>query len=859
MKLNHAIKKIAAVGTGAMMLGMSAAAVSANLSDYPAPFIQDGEFSGSFVVGESAATTDVIGTIEIATSLQAAATVPVYGDGSEGETVLEDSFRVASGSNNLLLGQNLNIKSTLTDADLPLLRDRVIEDESGATYDVQFRVGLPNAPVVFSNDALESSDDPTFYVDFEGASWTFDMTFPDGVNFDDFHGQRIHILGEEYIFGQEGDVDHDEGLVTLFKSGVEVVVGDSIETIMVGGEQVTLEVEGGLVGGDEAWVRVNGVGRKVEQNNFYTIGGVRVYIESVAVFTDDRARVNFFIGADKLVLDAASGEVHRTVGTNDQRVRGVGVSFTGAWNTGDDVTRIRLTYTPESHRDDFSPVVNNRRDALVIGEEYVDPVFGQLKFAFTDVVPGMTSAMKEHIELRSNGDRLRLVVSNNDGVEYDLVVLRTEDRNAGAGTGNIDWAYDYYTESGREQRIYVFGGNGLPTYTAAYTTLSEDNRFIVREDGESRYTRFMELTDIDVDTPTSTIRLLDLGTGTDMSWTTLSGETFVWDGTDTFEEDPAGDYQYGIYSYDGVDYGFLVNTVATDPYIVLVREDGDDRTHFTTGNTFVTHRGAELVFTDESVSTVFGGLSYTGPVLALFEETDFNSDNPRVDEHGVVAVRFGWDSDDLTTSGVTYHDAADLNNAFTAGWSGQIRLESNDDVTHATTIYGTTIAENTERGDMHLYYPRERVYFNVFVGPASAGTSVGGDESSVIGEQVNPINVGAAILDREAAGLVGTSNLLVVGGPCVNTVAAQLMGNPADCTAGFTQGSAMIKVFPNAGNTVSLLVAGYTGADTRLAARVLANYRNYEGQLVGDEVVVSGTTIDNVDISAPTVSVDDAE
>ena len=81
--------------------------------------------------------------------------------------------------------------------------------------------------------------------------------------------------------------------------------------------------------------------------------------------------------------------------------------------------------------------------------------------------------------------------------------------------------------------------------------------------------------------------------------------------------------------------------------------------------------------------------------------------------------------------------------------------------------------------------------------------------------------------------------MIVVGGPCVNEAAAALLGNPEDCTAGFESGKAMIKLFENGGN-VAMLVAGYSGADTRVAGQVVAEFRDYN--LAGMEVEVNTQT-----------------
>lgn len=861
MRLNHAIKKIAAVGTGAMLLGMSAAA-AVDLSDYPRPFIEQGEFSGSLVVGENALGIDTVGMTEIAMSLQAAATLPVHGDGDVTETILEDSFRVRSGSNDLLYAGMLNLKPTLTEDDLSILSDVTFRDNDGRDYDAQFRIGMPNAPIRFEKSLLDSGEDPTFYVDFsDQATWNFDITFPDGVNFDDFKGERIHILGEEYVFGQGDDVDHDAGKLTLYKSGVErVVSAGSPETITVDGEPVTIEVRGANPNADPptATLRIAGQQEPVREGRFYTIGGVRIFVDAIFIDTvpEDRAEVRVFVGADKLIFRDGQ-RVERSDGSKDETVHGVTASFTGDFAGGNDVTRIRLTYRPDDHRALFSPVVNRNNEFLALGDEYVDPVFEQIKFAFTDRVPAMTSAQKEFITLRG-GNRINLVVSNYNGVEYDMTVLSPSNNDAATGMANVTWSYDYTARAGRGERVYVFGGNGhVGTYTSDYTVLQEDNRFIVRENLDSRYTRFVEVIDIDPEpgaTETSSVTLLDLGTGDDVTWQTTSGEMFSWDDTATFNSNASGAYQYGEYTYDGVDYGFVINPV--DGYVVLVNEVyvGNDLTNLTAravGNEFVTRRGGVLQFTDDGSNS---------ELLHLQEDSDFNADNPRDNEHGQLTFAFSWDGDDLEVNGVTY--ARWNGSAFVADttgdyWSLLVDLESNDDVSSAVTVYGTAVSYDSDRGNADIFYPRERVTYNVFVGPASAGTGVGGGEGTIVGEAINPIAVGAAILDTEAAALVGTSNLIVVGGPCANDVAAELMGMPAECWQDFTVGEGRIKLFENPNGTVSLLVAGATGADTRLAARVLASYAQHEGRLVGDEVVVTGTTIANVDISAPVRTEDD--
>ena len=78
------------------------------------------------------------------------------------------------------------------------------------------------------------------------------------------------------------------------------------------------------------------------------------------------------------------------------------------------------------------------------------------------------------------------------------------------------------------------------------------------------------------------------------------------------------------------------------------------------------------------------------------------------------------------------------------------------------------------------------------------------------------------------------------------------MGNPVDCTAGFTPGEGRVELWDN-GNNVAMLVAGYSALDTRNAAQVVANYADYKGQLKGSKVVVKKVN-SQLTVAAPAVA-----
>src|SRR3989344_5097295 len=105
MRFQKAIKRIVALGTGAMMLSSSVFA-AADLATYPAPFIKDGKFTGSLVVGDKATAEDVIALAGIQSSLQFAAVKKVSSSGASTVSVDGDAWQVQT-SNHLELSEEI--------------------------------------------------------------------------------------------------------------------------------------------------------------------------------------------------------------------------------------------------------------------------------------------------------------------------------------------------------------------------------------------------------------------------------------------------------------------------------------------------------------------------------------------------------------------------------------------------------------------------------------------------------------------------------------------------------------------------------------------------------------------------------
>jgi hypothetical protein len=172
--------------------------------------------------------------------------------------------------------------------------------------------------------------------------------------------------------------------------------------------------------------------------------------------------------------------------------------------------------------------------------------------------------------------------------------------------------------------------------------------------------------------------------------------------------------------------------------------------------------------------------------------------------------------------------------------------EQNDDHELGLSDWGIRIDEYNPDGsddpnELRLDVPEQQVLAQTFV---TLGEAVAVESTPATAQMINPIALGLAVLDSDIDAL-GDENLIIVGGPCANTVAAQLLGNPANCAEGFEPGKTMLKSY-DMGEKVAILVAGYDGAETRAASRALADYENYNFN--GEEVELIAVDGSNIEV-----------
>jgi len=843
MKIKRMAKKLFAVSTGVVMLGATAmGAMAADLGNYPDMFVEDGEFNGYFVVGENAATVDTLATIDISNAMKYMAA----GDTST-TTVSGEAVSLESGGDEIYLNDELNENiATLTKDDLAnVLADGTFTDDDGTDYDYEQVITVGANGIFAFSDSSNDVDDPTMMVELETNTgspvYTWEITFDDAVNFthSDSEGEELVLFGKTYTVGTASDSDT---LVLLGGADTATVnVGESID-LVVAEESYAVELLGlDASSTTKASISVNGVSKTFTEGQTKTVGDVEVYVKTVFKTDDNQGYVEVELGADELTFETGDSV---KIGSDADDIDGTLITITGGV---DAMTKMEVAIVAE----------DNDVDYILEGESFVDSVFGTVDLLFSDVVNGPS--------FEGEADTGRAMF-NIDIEGDDELSITITDENGDVKT--IPFNYQGSLTDDNGETIHVVEG----------TVMTDDDYFFLNS---GNYHHFMQVTKVDTDQTNGDVHFKDLFTGTEYKidddtdldadeeseTITIKGQTYT-----VYVED-ASENEIRIYSDD---YSLTSGTgdVAVFPYLELVGgmdhrialTDDVTLANVTAGTTIELPSGDLADLTGNSTSSGLVGTVYyhissnaTGATtqnITIGISTVAGSAGAMETEPGVLFVEEEDKSDSDTKNAIflatTY--SGGYAQVSTPAFTGNSDTETWDDTDFVgyLTNYGSYVLKDGSDDHQQIVsvsYPENPMYAEVYFKAGDAVTTTSSDGTLTKVEIVD-----ASKLDSEIAD-VSANNLIVVGGPCANSVAAELMGNPADCAEGFTAGTARIKLFEN-GESVAMLVAGYSGAGTRLAGRVIAH--RYD-EMSGDEIEVSGTTYSDASMGAPVVVVEEPE
>ncbi|MCM2325876.1 MAG: hypothetical protein NDI94_05405, partial [Candidatus Woesearchaeota archaeon] len=454
-------KRVAAVTTGALMLGATLmGAMAYDLKDFPAPFVANGMLSDTvIVVGAAADTADVLGSVDIAAALQAAAKTPA-GSGTTTEATATAGKKIDKSGDAFNYNEDIYdvVPETFDEGDLPeLLADVEFNDNEGEnTQDEDYSQELSftngNAEFVF-----ETPDDGVAgnYVKVtDGAGlYTYTLEFDSAIDYDtadaedDLVGTKLEIMGKTYTIT---DVSLDN---SDFIDSVTMVAGDSTVWLAMdhplefGGDTIT--VVDVADDGTKCGVDVNGhvewVSEGTTSDAFPSDLSVGV-LEAVETASEGGNACELSLGSAELLFTEGD-----EVDMNGELIDGTTVDFThdaaGEW-TG-------FTVTYETEFDGSDDVY------LAAGDAWTDPVFGTFKVHFAGV-----NANYEDMAWSASGDDATFTFTNNDGKDVEVAWHRETGTTLGLG-----WADDEpLLLPGENSSAVVFDTTDLTNVRMLYTT-----------------------------------------------------------------------------------------------------------------------------------------------------------------------------------------------------------------------------------------------------------------------------------------------------------------------------------------------------------------------------------------------------
>ncbi len=896
MKLRKTIGKILALGTGAVMVGATilSATAAADLKDYPSPFVKDGKFNAVLVVGDSAASSDVIGSVDIATSLQFASRVKKTVQSSGGGQVTlggADAWRAGLGAKKLEFSETRdagsasvqqenirNITTFISDDEMPnLLADGTFSNTQG-DYDyrqyIYFDSNPPKADpgpmlsVVYAEDPDTSKSGDYLFVDGSSGNVIarYALEFTESAKSDvtdsagtisttgtylwNFEGKSIKMLGKDWSIVKArttSTTDHNETDLTLMGGAVKDVLSEGdTKTYTVGGKDYELSLD--FVGSTTAKFTVNGeVTDSLTEGSTQTLkDGTQIGVRDIISqeFAGGVRKTEFYLGADKIRLrdtqtasTSLGGEQTLEVGT--ETVTGTKVTVTGATTTNSyTLTNIQVNVT--ANEDEYVPAGGKLSKQLRRPEALLN--------SWDIEYGGLEPVTTEKIKLTPSGS-----------TQYYLEFADGAGKNV-----KIPLAYTASTT-----RLKI-GDSDDDTVLIENQTITKNDYFVLtdstQKQGERRTYGMRYISAISSSETSPKVEFQDLGTGDKVE--------VDWKNTGTFP----GGTEGGTLKFGGGTFKIWNASADTSSNFQLKIDLDGDATLESVGTQQEGSSATPTVVPDTrniiNITTKGGG-----QIMLSFHPTNFTANasvntsassiGGSVDSNGNAgSIIFSLQTPDADD----YDNLAPLQTDFNIS-AASAKVDIAEHTAVADLKYVTPSADTNARqrytslgayvnwktvsndpDSLDIDYPvnGQRLPIVAVTAPGATVTATTASEAGqVVYYETTPIAVGTAKLASEVTD-IKVQNAIVVGGPCANAAAAALMGNPASCTAGFTEGKAMVKLFENGGN-VAVLVAGYSAMDTRRASRVLANYQSWQdkGVLKGTEVEIAGTSFTDITVSAP--------
>jgi len=841
MKFNF--KKITSVLASAVMLGSTIGIAAA--ATYPAPFISGGAADVAVVVGADAASSDYLAAVDVGQSLQAELAKQTASGGTGVTTVTGEGVNLATSNTKLYFNDSIakaTSRATLDKTELPvLLADGTVTDDTGTDYDYTQKIGI-NAKYIIFGTSGNDIDDPTLYVDMGTAVanpvYNMTATFTKIINIThaDVRGNTINLFGQAYTIGAGSDAGATTPSLVLYGAGETITLNEGEETtVTVGGVEYSVKVIG-ISSGEAVSVSVDGgTIKSIAEEASSKVGELNIYVKS-SFYSAKESSQNYAelsLGSEKLTLN------HGTTVKKGSEDKSIGKTYVDLGTSGDKLSRISIAVAAQK----------SKLDDIRLENSYTDPIFGSFKIDFAGISDGLKSDARDHIVIDTDN-------TANARVTFTTALADKE--------YTFNYVHDSDTDSTRARPVLADTANKTIRVLENETALEDD--YIIVNSGDDG--RILEVADVSV---TDGGDPDDYVTFTDVLCSSNCDHKVTGNFSAGLQTLSIGGEDYNVYANNTVAASQVRMTWSSGGKLVLfpriklekggwvafLKETALNTTTMVS-KTFIVPSGYPTVTTDTltwintsaSRTTTYANWNWTFTDTSVGNGTSNSSvlSGLDIDADGTIECNFSLmkgpsllfieekkDGDTygdgicvpLTTTGTTELaiDTAHFSDVSDAESTGFITWTSDTYKSGAVDAYCTYVEKDTSTGtnnQIEIYYPDEQVEMNVMLGAIESDMSVTQATGTVT-------ELGSVTVSDSEVSSVQSKNLIVVGGSCINSVAAKLLGGSL-CGADFATSTGvgadqfLIKVFANpylAEDTtkVAMLVAGYNAADTTKAVK----------------------------------------
>ena len=377
MKFNF--KKISAIATSVLMIGMSAGIAAA--ANYPAPFVSNGVADVAIIYGSDASVLDVLEASNIQANLQSYLTGLTGGTGTStsGETVPLDSANTR-----IYLNTSLNTyRQSLTKTELPtVLGESTFSGnvEAKTTYTIKLQSGEQSS-IASGGDASgkvtferqpTTNEDPKIGISLGNGTknnvlYNASVVFNKAVNFThaDSEGEEITLFGQDFTVASSTDTTY----LVLLKEAEKLTLslgkdGVPSASVTIGGSEYTVETTG--ISDTAATIKVTNSAGTSDSKEISEAASKKVNGVDIAITTADESAnpdiasvVNLIVGAEKITIQNGA---QVTTGDSNDPIDGTKAYIVGG--TGATTELAIGVYRPDGST-----------DAILANESFVDPVF----------------------------------------------------------------------------------------------------------------------------------------------------------------------------------------------------------------------------------------------------------------------------------------------------------------------------------------------------------------------------------------------------------------------------------------------------------------------------------------------------